>query len=99
MTIARLGIDKHGQRVIASVRDNKEKLRVTFWSLYTVHLFFTIISLILYFLFITFCTQKYQSVYLVQGLALLGVIFDITWFFYGIENFKFVVLENLCVKI
>lgn len=99
MTIARLGIDKHGQRVIAAAADDEKKLRVTFWSLYVTHVFFSIVALILYFGFIIFFAKKYYSVYLIQGLALFGVIFDITWFFYGIENFKFIVLENLCVKI
>ena len=99
MTIARLGIDKHGQRVIAAATDDEKKLRVTFWSLYVTHIFFTIVALILYFSFIIFWTKKYFVVYLIQGMALFGVMFDITWFFYGIENFKFIVLENLCVKI
>lgn len=99
MTIARLGIDKHGQRVIAAAVDDEKKLRVTFWSLYVTHVFFTIVALVLYFCFVIFFAKKYYSVYLIQGLALLGVMFDITWFFYGIENFKFIVLENLCVKI
>lgn len=99
MTIARLGIDKHGQRVIAAASDNHKKLRITFWSLYFVHVLFTILALILYICFITIFFRKYYTICLIQGLALFGVIFDITWFFYGIENFKFIVLENLCVKI
>lgn len=99
MAIARLGIDKYGQRVIAATRDDSEQLRITFWSLYVVHAFFTVFALLVYFLFLHFIVERYYIVYLIQGLALLGVIFDITWFFYGIENFKFVVIENLCVKI
>lgn len=99
MTIARLGIDKHGQRVIAAASDNHEKLRITFWSLYFVHVLFTILALVLYICFVTLFFRKYYIICLIQGLALFGVIFDITWFFYGIENFKFIVLENLCVKI
>lgn len=98
MAIARLGIDKYGQRVIAATRDDLEQLRITFWSLYVVHAFFTVFALLVYFLFLHFIVERYYIVYLIQGLALLGVIFDITWFFYGIENFKFVVIENLCVK-
>ena len=99
MTIARLGIDKHGQRVIAAATDDEKKLRVTFWSLYVTHIFFTMVAVILYFGFVVFFAKKYYSVYLIQGLALFGVMFDITWLFYGIENFKLIVLENLCVKI
>lgn len=34
-----LGISKYGQRMIAQTRDDKEKLRVNFWSLYTLHAF------------------------------------------------------------
>lgn len=52
MSIARLGIDKYGQRMIASVRDNELKLRLTFWSLYVVHIFFTLVALILYLSFV-----------------------------------------------
>lgn len=99
MTIARMGIDKHGQRVIAAAADDEKKLRVTFWSLYATHVFFTVVALILYWGFIVFFSKKYYSIYLIQGLALFGVMFDITWFFYGIENFKFIVFENLCVKV
>jgi len=99
MAIARLGIDKYGQRLIAFVRDDKTKLRTMFWSLYAVHIFFSIGALFLYLGFIVFFIEKYNYVYLIQGLTLIGVIFDITWFFYGIENFKFIVIETLCVKI
>lgn len=52
MSIARLGIDKYGQRVIASVREDELKLRKTFWSLYCVHAFFTIFALLLFIFFI-----------------------------------------------
>lgn len=99
MSVARLGIDKFGQRVVASVRDDDVKLRKTFWSLYCVHIFFTVVALILYVCFVFIFVGKHVYVYLIQGIALFGVIFDVTWFFYGIENFKFIVLENLCVKI
>lgn len=99
MSIARLGIDKHGQRLIAASRDNNEKLRTTFWSLYTVHIVFSLLSLFLYIIFINLFCNKYRYVFIIQGLALFGVVFDVTWYFYGIENFKLIVLENICVKI
>lgn len=99
MSFARLGIDKYGQRVIATVRDCDIKLRKTFWSLYFVHVFFTLLALIIYFLFILILVEKNTYIFFLQGLVIFSVLFDVTWLFYGIENFKFIVFENLLVKI
>ena len=63
MSFARLGIDKYGQRVIATVRDCDIKLRKTFWSLYFVHVFFTLLALIIYFLFILILVEKYVRIF------------------------------------
>lgn len=96
---AMLGISKHGQRIIANRRDDKIALRKTFWSLYFVHLIFSIFAIILYILFVFFCGGEYQSIYLIQTLYVASALFDVTWLFYGLENFKSVVVRNLIIKI
>lgn len=99
MTFARLGIDKYGQRLIASVRDNEQRLRKEFWSLYVIHVIFTIFALLLYIVLINIFRDSNYYVYLAQGIAIIGVAFDITWLYYGLENFKLIVIGNLCVKL
>ena len=47
-----IGITLYGNRQIAYVRENKNKLRNTFYSIYTLQLITTTISLILYSIFV-----------------------------------------------
>lgn len=95
---ASLGIVKYGQRIIASRRNDIISLRKTFWSLYLIHLFFSVISLVAYFVVIHFVNDN-NKIYLLQGFFVSSALFDITWLFYGLENFKSVVLKNLVVKL
>lgn len=94
-----LGIVKHGQRIIAKRKNNEIYLRKTFWSLYVVHSFFSIIGLLAYLLFCFILYDENLIVYIAQSLYVLSAFFDITWFFYGIENFKIVVIRNATIKI
>lgn len=94
-----LGIVKHGQRIIASRRDDIIKLRKTFWSLLIVHFIISLISTILYLLFCFFFCKEDRDIYLLQTLYIISNIFDITWLFYGIERIRHVVIRNAFIKI
>ena len=89
-----LGMHMYGNRQIAYVRDNKEKLAKTFWSLYTVQLATSTISLIIYYIFIYYFTSINRDIYLIQGLNIISVMIDISWLFMGLEDFKKVVIRN-----
>lgn len=94
-----LGILKHGQRAIAAVRNDEVQLRKTFWSLFYIHIIVSVFVTLIYLFCCFFVFKIYQQVYLVQTLYVIAAIFDITWLFYGLENFKSVLIKNLCVKI
>ena len=49
MLLTLLGVNNYGNRSIAKVRDDKEQLSKTFWSIYTFQLIMGIIMLITYF--------------------------------------------------
>ena len=95
--IANLGISTYGQRLIASVRNDKKLLRKSFWSLYYLHLFSSVIALIFYFFIILFIGID-SKMSMIQGLFVLAMVFDVTWLFYGLEYFKIVVLKNGLIK-
>lgn len=99
MLIGMLGINNYGNRSIAKVRDNKEKLSETFLSIYTIQLFMSLTMLIIYYLYIFFFIKQYQQVALIQSFYLIANIFDVNWFFFGIENFRITVIRNTIVKI
>ena len=43
--------------------------------------------------------SKYSSIFLIQTLDIIASIFDISWFFQGIEDFKRTVLRNFLVRL
>lgn len=95
-----VGITLYGNRQIAYVRDNKEKLKNTFYSIYTLQLITTTISLILYLIFtLVFNNGDYKWLYIVQGINIIAAMADISWLFMGLEQFKKTVVRNTIVKL
>ena len=95
-----IGITLYGKREVAYVRDNKEKLKETFYSIYTLQLITTIISFILYAIFIlVFNKESYKWLYIAQGINILAAMIDISWLFMGLEEFKKTVFRNTLVKL
>ncbi len=99
LVFANLGISRHGQRLIAKDRDDDEKLRKDFWSLYVVHLIFSIIALMLYSAYIIIFVENDTEIYWLSMIYVASALFDITWLFYGLENFGSVVVKNLFIRI
>lgn len=95
-----VGVTLYGNRQIAYVRDNKEKLKNTFYSIYSVQVITMLISGGLFLLFaFTFTDEGYRNLYLVQGINILAALIDISWLFMGLEQFKKTVLRNTIVKL
>ncbi|WP_413628144.1 polysaccharide biosynthesis C-terminal domain-containing protein [Fructilactobacillus vespulae] len=93
-----IGVAIYGNRQIAYVRDNKEKLTNTFYEIFFMKLVTIIVSYLAFFLFLSL-VGHYQNYYLAQSLSVIAAAFDITWFFQGVENFAVTVLRNFIVKI
>lgn len=95
-----IGITLYGNREIAYVRDNPKKLKETFFSIYILQLIMTTIALGLFIIFCIFLdNDEYRLLYLVQGLNILAAMFDISWLFMGLEQFKNIVIRNTLVKL
>ena len=94
-----LGISRYGQRIISQSADDETLLRKNFWSLFIVHILNSLVVLFLYGLFVLVFTKEDKLIYLIQGFYVASALFDITWLFYGLENFKSVVIKNAVVKI
>ncbi|MCB2339595.1 flippase [Clostridium estertheticum] len=93
-----LGVALYGNRQIAYVRDDKEKMSKTFWSITVLQIITTSIALIFYILIFGF-NKKYGSAYLIQSINIIGAMIDISWLYMGLEDFKKIVIRNLTVKI
>ena len=96
--IASMGIGYYGNRQIAYVREDRSKMSQTFWEIQIVKTLMTLLSFIVFEIFLIFYTR--QSNYMwAQSINLIAVAFDISWFYEGIEDFKVTVLKNSFVKI
>lgn len=95
-----VGITLYGNRQIAYVRDNKEKLKNTFYSIYILQLITTTVSFILYLVFtLVFNNGDYKLLYIVQTINIIATMIDISWLFMGLEQFKKTVVRNTIVKL
>ena len=95
---ASLGIAMYGQREIAYVRDDAEKRYRIFMELFLLRLVTVAASLLPYILVFS-VRGRYHTLFLIQGMELIAVAFDISWFLQGMENFRTVAGRNAAVKI
>ena len=96
---AMLGILKYGQRLIAVSAPDSLSLRRNFWSLYFLHFCISVFAVVLYVLFVTLFVTEDRTVYYLQTGYVASAVFDVTWFFQGIEDFKSVLLRNAVLKL
>lgn len=96
--IASIGIALYGNREIAYVRDDKEKMSRTFWEIQIVKLVMTLVAYIALMIFLQIYT-KYTWYIWVQSINILAATLDISWLYMGLEDFKRTVIRNTGVKI
>lgn len=98
MVFAVLGIDWYGQREAAKEKGRKKRCSEIFWELCILK-FFSFLVLSPGFLILVFADKKYAVYYLALLILYIGTMFDISWFYKGLEDFKRVSLRNCFVKI
>lgn len=95
-----LGIKNHGSRIIAEKSENQQDLNRAFSSVLTIHVIVSAVVFLLYIAYVfTISSEDYRLFALLQGLYVLSALFDISWFFIGIEQFKLTVTRNITIKL
>lgn len=95
--IGALGSATYGQKEIASARDDIRLRSNLFNEIALIKGLFTIL-VTLVFLLGSWGSSDFQY-YLIQIPFLIAAIVDISWFFQGIEKFKYIAIRNMCVRI
>lgn len=96
-----IGINLYGNRQVAYVREDKEDLKNNFFSIYILQLITVTISLVIYCIFVSVfnADSSYKYLYILQGINIVAALFDISWLFMGLEDFKKTVVRNTIVKL
>lgn len=92
-----LGISMYGQREIAYKANCKSEKSKVFWELIVIRSITLTISIVLFTL-IYGTSSNYAVYYRILIIQLVANLFDISWFFQGIEEFDKTVIRNVIVK-
>lgn len=94
-----LGVNTYGNREIAKVRDDKDRLSKNFYEILVMQIINMSIALLLYVIYTVLFVKQNQIIYFLICLSILASVFDISWFYYGVEDFGIVSIRNIVVKI
>ena len=95
---AALGTASYGAREIARVRNDAVQRSILFWEIELMTVMTSAACIAVWFVFIAF-TSQYKVIYLVLTMGLFSTMFDISWFFAGMEQFKYTVTKNAACKL
>jgi O-antigen/teichoic acid export membrane protein len=97
--VAVLGTATYGQRAISYVQKNVEERSRAFWEVFLLRLITSAVTLAAYGVFVLFFVADNRLIYIVLALNIVNVIFDISWFFQGVEEFGKIAVRNVAIKI
>ena len=98
LLIASLGTLSYGSREISMHRDDVNERSKLFWEIELMVICTTGIALFGW-VFLCLFSPRYKIFYCVLSIGIFANMFDITWFFNGIEQFKLTVIRNSAFKI
>ena len=87
-----------GCREIARYRDSKEKRSKLFWEIELLTVFTSIICIGIWGILIAF-SKEFKIYFLILILNLINTMFDISWFYAGLEQFKYTIIQNSIFKV
>lgn len=95
---AALGIGTYGNREVACVRKDKEKIAHTFIDIFFVHFLWGLMILAGYILF-CLIAEKNRILYMISCISVLSAILDISWFYAGMEAFLVTIWRNVLMRL
>ena len=101
LLFATMGIAFLGVREIAAVKHDKLQRDVVFSRILGLNLAFTLLALIVYLSCVMFIPKlhQYKELFYIGMAKILFTAFVIEWFYTGIENFRYITLRTIAVKL
>lgn len=94
-----MGIRTYGVRECARCKDDVDKRSQIFWELYSIQFGVSAVSVLIYCIYILAWGGKLSFILLIQGGFVFAYALDITWLYYGLEEFATVVIRDSIVKL
>ena len=99
--IAMLGVNRYGIREVAKNRDNEKKLRHITEEIFFFTLITTLIILFCFIASIFFIDSfaQHRSLFLLCSVSILCNTLGVGWFFQGIEQYTYITIRGVIIKI
>lgn len=97
--VATLGTTTFAQRKISYVSDNKEERSRAFWEMFIFRLVTSAVTLAVYLVVFTVIFKENWVMYLILSLNILNLVFDVSWFLQGLEEFGKTTIISILFKI
>lgn len=94
-----LGLNQYGTREIARCTSDRSKLSATFCSIFTMQFAWGLLLTIAYCAYCLLFSGAYFACALAWAFWVLGEALDVTWLFFGLEQFKLTTIRNLAVRV
>ena len=100
ITLACLGIPQYGIKSIAQEGNDISNRSRTFLELFTINFISTIICIVAYYIAVNFIPyfESKRELFNVMGLLLILNIFNVDWFYQGIEEYSYIATRSIIIK-
>jgi O-antigen/teichoic acid export membrane protein len=95
----KLGLDNYGNKSIAVCKDDIKARSKTFFSIYAMQIIMAILSSITYLLLVFTVFKTGRLIYFIQSIYVLSALFDISWFFHGLQRFRLTAMRSVMTKL
>ena len=101
LLFATMGVGLLGVREIAAVKDDKERRDQVYSNVLALNLLFTLVSLGIYLLCVVTIPKlcQYDELFYIGTAKILFTVFLVEWFFTGVENFRYITLRSILIKV
>lgn len=93
-----LGINKYGTRLCAQNMSDKKMLGSSFWGIYYFQLFMCMAVLALFTVYVFKYSGENRKVFMILIIGAVSPVFDVNWFFNGIEQFRIGIMRSFAVR-
>ena len=99
--LACLGLPNYGVKVIAQNNGTKRERSRTFYELFFINLVATAICTAAYYLFVNTLPHfaDRRALFNIMGLLLVLNVFNIDWFYQGVEEYGYIAVRSFAVKV
>ena len=101
LLLSALGIPLYGVREIAKVKDHPQQLSKVFSELLFIHLATSLLAVLILFV-LSFSIGRLRpdfALYQIGMSVVLGSVFIAEWFFQGTEQFKYIAIRSVAIRI